>query len=133
MPVVGRANEHRVDVRAGEQLLVRRMNIGATAGSAAVFELAVADGDAVSHLFGLAAHDVTGRDDLAVLGPAEQRPDVGIADEAVAHEAEGEAIARCAFAKERGREEIGRRSIGDNAGQAAFDDGATGQKSTHGE
>jgi hypothetical protein len=99
VPVVGGADEDDVDVVPRHEFLVRGEDADVAGASAGVLGLAVGGLDTVAHLLGLGAHDVTGRDDPAVVGQAEKRAGVRVADEAVADEPDGESIARGGLAE----------------------------------
>ena len=127
MPVIGRGDEHDVDIGAGDEILILRIDLHALVG-AFVLVGGVGFFDAVAGLDGLAAPDVGDREDAAIV-PAEEGADVAVANQAVADEADSEAVARGVFAKEGRRENIRGDGVGEDAGEAALDRRATGEGS----
>lgn len=125
VPVVGRADKHGVDIRAREQLFVRRINIGTTGRRAAILEFSVGGADAGAHFFGFATHDIARGDDLTIRGTAKDRTGMGVTDKAVAHETERDAVTRGPLTKQGCRKKIRRGGVGDDASQTTLEDRAT--------
>ena len=125
VPVIGGGDEDDVDIVTGDEVLKLGVDIHALIGTL-VLVGGVGFFDAVADFDGLAAPDIGHGEDAAVV-TAEQRADVSVADEAVAYEADGEAVAGRVFTEERGRENIRGDGVGEDAGEPALEDGAAGE------
>jgi hypothetical protein len=125
MPVIGRANEDDVDVVARNQFFMITVDLDSAGGAGLV--LAISSLEPVTHLLGLAPHQIARGDYPAIVSPRHRRG-VTAANQSVADEADGKLIARGSLAEQSRWKKVRRQSVREYAGETVFQDRATGER-----